>query len=109
MPFFSLEFVSGGSLDKKIDKKPQHDPLVYFHVACFAALGAGAVAELPDHYEKRDWPAGTPTRPSSASTSRRLGGGRASTPCMIPDLDPIRGDPGFAVVLEEFRKASAST
>jgi hypothetical protein len=24
-----------------------------------------------------------------------------------PDLDPIRGDPGFAVVLEEFRKASA--
>jgi tetratricopeptide (TPR) repeat protein/tRNA A-37 threonylcarbamoyl transferase component Bud32 len=87
-------------------KAPPLDARIYFHSACGFALSAGAASSLPPSTES--------TRLVRHYTDRALdalrlalkrGWRSAEEVATDPDLDPIRSDPGFAALLEEFRKA----
>jgi serine/threonine-protein kinase len=87
-------------------KEPPLDARIYFHAACGFALSAEAATSMPPtagsarlarHYTER----------SLASLRLALEHGWKSVAEVAtdPDLDPIRTDPGFKALLEEFRKA----
>jgi tetratricopeptide (TPR) repeat protein len=87
-------------------KEPPLDARIYFHSACGFALSAGAAASMPATPES--------IRLARHYTDRALGALRlalkhgwksAEQVATDPDLDPIRADPGFAPLLEAFRKA----
>ncbi len=87
-------------------KGPPMDARIYFHAACGFALSAGAAASTPATAES--------TRLARHYTDRALdalrlalkhGWRSAEEVATDPDLDPIRADPGFVSLLEEFRKA----
>jgi eukaryotic-like serine/threonine-protein kinase len=87
-------------------KVPPMDARIYFHSACGFALAAGAAASLPPSTES--------TRLVRHYTDRALdalrlalkrGWKSAAEVATDPDLDPIRADPAFVALLEEFRKA----
>ena len=88
-------------------KEPPLDARIYFHSACGFALSAGAAASLPPtaestrlvaHYSKR--------AVDALRLALKRGWKSAAEVATDPDLDPIRADPAFAAVLEEFRKAA---
>jgi serine/threonine-protein kinase len=87
-------------------KVPPLDARIYFHSACGFALCAGATASSP--------PTDQSSRQIRHYTDRALdalrlafkhGWRSAEEVGTDPDLDPIRDDPGFKTVLEQFRKA----
>ncbi len=82
------------------------DARIYFHSACGFALSAGAAASMPAsaastqlarHYTDRALDA--------LRLALKHGWRSAEEVATDPDLDPIRADPGFVSLLEEFRKA----
>ena len=87
-------------------KEPPLDARIYFHSACGFALSAGAVASLPPtaesarlvrHYTDRAL--------DSLRLAFKRGWKSAEGVATDPDLDPIRTEPEFAALLEQFRKA----
>ena len=87
-------------------KVPPLDARIYFHAACGFALSAGAAASLPPsalsarlvrHYTDRALDA--------LRLALKRGWRSAEEVATDPDLDPIRADPEFIAVLEQFRKA----
>ena len=87
-------------------KEPSVDAHIYFHAACGLALSAGAARESPDSAES--------SRLVRHYTDRALdilrlalkhGWKSAEEVATDPDLDPIRADPRFTALLDEFRKA----
>ena len=87
-------------------KVPPLDARIYFHSACGFALSAGAAAASPTstkltqlvrHYTDRAL--------ESLRLALKHGWRSAAEVATDPDLDPIRADPGFAALLDEFRKA----
>ena len=87
-------------------KEPPLDARIYFHSACGFALSAGAAASLPPsadatrlvrHYTDR--------AVDALRLARKRGWKSAAEVATDPDLDPVRADPGFIALLDEFRKA----
>ncbi len=87
-------------------KVPPLDPRIYFHAACGFALSAGAAASLPPtpesgrlvrHYTDRAL--------DSLRLALKRGWKSAEEVATDPDLDPLRADPEFVALLEQFRKA----
>jgi serine/threonine-protein kinase len=107
------EHEEASRLAASLIENPPSNPHDYFQAACGYALSAGAVA--------RDRPADR-LSPEEAALVRRYtdrafaalrqglaAGWRSVVDLEIdPDLDPIRSDPGFAPLLDEFRRAGAS-
>jgi hypothetical protein len=89
-------------------EKPPQDPHDYFQAACGYALCAGAVA---GDRTKEAWNAeeaaliGKYTDQALASLRKGATAGYRSVVDLEtdPDLDPIRANPGFVKLLDEFR------
>ena len=87
-------------------KDPPLDARIYFHSACGFALSAGAVASLPPSAERAQRVRHYTDRALDALRLALKRGWRSTEEVATdPDLDPIRADPAFVAVLEEFRKA----
>jgi eukaryotic-like serine/threonine-protein kinase len=87
-------------------KAPPLDARIYFHSACGFALSAGAAASLPASAESTRLVRHYTDRALAAlRLARKRGWKSAEEVATDPDLDPIRADPGFVALLDEFRKA----
>jgi serine/threonine-protein kinase len=87
-------------------KDPPRDARIYFHSACGFALSAGAAASMPAAAESTQLARHYTKRALDALRQALKHGWRSAEEIATdPDLDPIRGDPGFVSLLEEFRKA----
>ena len=87
-------------------KEPPLDARIYFHSACGFALSAGAAASLPPSAESTRLVRHYTDRALDAlRLARKRGWKSAEEVATDPDLDPIRADPGFVALLDEFRKA----
>ena len=82
------------------------DARIYFHSACGFALSAGAAASMPAAAESTQLARHYTDRALDALRLALKHGWRSAEEVATdPDLDPIRADPGFVSLLEEFRKA----
>ncbi len=82
------------------------DARIYFHSACGFALSAGAAASLPPSTESRTLVRHYTDRALNAlGLALKRGWKSAEEVATDPDLDPIRADPAFAALLDQFRKA----
>jgi eukaryotic-like serine/threonine-protein kinase len=87
-------------------KEPPLDARIYFFSACGFALSAGAAAELsPSAESKRLVSHYTARAVDALRLARKRGWKSAAEVATDPDLDPIRADPAFVAVLDEFKKA----
>ena len=88
--------------------KPPLDSRVYFQAACGFSLCAGAVAEEPASPETKAL-IGHYTEKAFRALRLALGAGWKNVVEVEtdPDLDAIRGAPGFEAILGEYRKAAA--
>jgi hypothetical protein len=87
-------------------KQPPLDARIYFHSACGFALSAGAAAALPPTAESnQDVRHYTDRAFDSLRLALERGWKSAEEVATDPDLDPIRADPRFPVLLDQFRKA----
>ena len=87
-------------------KEPPLDARIYFHSACGFALSAGAAASMPATAESTQLARHYTDRALDALRLALKHGWRSAEEVATdPDLDPIRADPGFVSLLEEFRKA----
>ena len=87
-------------------KVPPLDARIYFHSACGFALSAGAAASLPPSAESARLVRHYTDRALDALRLALKRGWRSTEEVATdPDLDPIRADPKFVALLEEFRKA----
>ena len=95
-----MAFASGSMKDPPLDAR------IYFQSACGFALSAGAALSLPPSAESTRLVRHYTNRALDAlRLARKRGWKSAEEVATDPDLDPIRADPGFAAVLEQFRKA----
>ena len=87
---------------------PPLDARVYFQAACGFSLCAGAVAEAPATPKTKALAAHY-TKSAFQSLRLALGAGWKETVDVEtdPDLDAVRGGPGFDAVVAEYRKAAA--
>ncbi len=86
-------------------KEPPLDARIYFHSACGFALSAGAAASSPPSAESRQQVRHYTDRAVDAlRLALKRGWRSAAEVATDPDLDPIRADPDFVALLEEFRK-----
>ncbi|WP_250846652.1 serine/threonine-protein kinase [Aquisphaera insulae] len=87
-------------------KEPPLDARVYFQAACGFALSAGAVADSgPSDASARQARHYTDRAFDALRLALKRGWRSADQVATDPDLDPIRADPRFATLLEDFRKA----
>ena len=87
-------------------KEPPLDARIYFHSACGFALSAGAAASLPPSAESaRQVRHYTDRALDALRLALKRGWRSAEEVASDPDLDPIRADPEFVVLLDQFRKA----
>jgi tetratricopeptide (TPR) repeat protein len=87
-------------------KEPPRDARIYFSSACGFALSAGAAASLPPSAESARLVRHYTDRALDAlRLALKRGWRSAEEVATDPDLDPIRADPEFAAVLDQFRKA----
>jgi tetratricopeptide (TPR) repeat protein len=87
-------------------KVPPLDARIYFHSACGFALSAGAAASLPPSAESARLVRHYTERALDAlRLALKRGWRSAEEVATDPDLDPIRTDPEFVALLEQFRKA----
>ena len=87
-------------------KVPPLDARIYFHSACGFALSAGAAASSPASAESaRRVRHYTDRALDALRLALKRGWRSAEEVATDPDLDPIRGDPEFKALLEQFRKA----
>ena len=88
--------------------KPPLDARVYFQAACGFSLCAGAVAEEPASPETKAL-VGRYTEKAFQALRLALGAGWKNVVDIEtdPDLDAIRGAPGFEAIVAEYRKAAA--
>ena len=87
-------------------KEPPLDARIYFHSACGFALSAGAAASLPPSAESaRRVRHYTDRALDALRLALKRGWRSAEEVATDPDLDPIRTDPGFVALLDQFRKA----
>jgi serine/threonine protein kinase len=87
-------------------KEPPLDARIYFFSACGFALSAGAADSLPPSAESKRLVSHYTARAVDAlRLARKRGWKSVAEVATDPDLDPIRADPGFVALLEEFRKA----
>ena len=85
---------------------PPHDARIYFCSACGFALSAGAAVSSPPSAESTRLVRHYTDRALDAlRLARERGWKSAEEVATDPDLDPIRADPAFMVLLDEFRKA----
>ena len=88
-------------------KAPPLDARIYFHSACGFALSAGAAASLAPSTESirlvRHY---TDRALDALRLALKHGWKSAEEVATDPDLDPIRADPRFVALLDEFRKAA---
>ena len=88
-------------------KVPPLDARIYFHSACGFALSAGAAASLPPAAESTQLVRHYTDRALAAlQLARKRGWKSVEEIATDPNLDPIRADPGFVALLDEFRKAA---
>jgi eukaryotic-like serine/threonine-protein kinase len=88
-------------------KLPPLDARIYFYSACGFALCANAAASSPPTDESRRQVRHYTDRAlDSLRLAFKRGWRSAAMVATDPDLDPIRDDPGFVSVLEQFRKAA---
>jgi serine/threonine-protein kinase len=82
------------------------DARICFHSACGFALSAGAADSLPPSAESARLVRHYKDRALDAlRLARKHGWKSAEQVATDPDLDPIRTEPGFVSLLDEFRKA----
>jgi tetratricopeptide (TPR) repeat protein len=88
--------------------KPPLDARVYFQAACGFALCAGAAAEAPASPQATAL-IGRYTEKAFRALRLALGAGWKNLVDVEtdPDLDAVRGAPGFEAILAEYRKAAA--
>jgi tetratricopeptide (TPR) repeat protein/tRNA A-37 threonylcarbamoyl transferase component Bud32 len=87
-------------------KEPPLDARIYFHSACGFALSAGAATELPPSAETARLVRHYSDRALNALRLALNHGWRSIEEVATdPDLDPIRADPEFKPLLNQFRKA----
>ena len=87
-------------------KEPPLDARIYFHSACGFALSAGAAASLPPSAESARLVRHYTDRALDALRLALKRGWRSTEEVATdPDLDPIRADPEFVALLDQFRKA----
>jgi serine/threonine-protein kinase len=92
---------------ERMMKEPPLDARIYFQSACGFALSAGAASALPPSSESTRLVRHYTNRALDAlRLARKRGWKSAEEVATDPDLDPIRADPGFVALLEEFRKAA---
>ncbi len=100
------DYKRASELAEEMVKEPPVDARIYFFSACGFALSAGAADSLPHSEEStrlvRHY---TDRAVEVLRLARKRGWKSAAEVATDPDLDPIRADPGFVAVLEEFRKA----
>jgi eukaryotic-like serine/threonine-protein kinase len=86
--------------------EPPLDARIYFHSACGFALSAGAAAGLPDSAESSRLIRHYTDRALDAlRLALKHGWKSAEQVAADPDLDPIRADPRFTALLDDFRKS----
>ncbi len=82
------------------------DARIYFHSACGFALSAGAAASLAPSAESARLVRHYADRAvDSLRLALKRGWRSAEEVATDPDLDPIRADPQFVALLDQFRKA----
>jgi hypothetical protein len=87
-------------------KEAPLDARIYFHSACGFALSAGAAASLPPSAESARRVRHYTDRALDALRLALKHGWRSTEEVASdPDLDPIRADPEFVALLDQFRKA----
>jgi serine/threonine-protein kinase len=87
-------------------KEPPLDARIYFHSACGFALSAGAAADLPPSPDSARLVRHYTDRALDALCLALKRGWRSTAEVATdPDLDPIRADPRFMALLDDFRKA----
>jgi tetratricopeptide (TPR) repeat protein/tRNA A-37 threonylcarbamoyl transferase component Bud32 len=87
-------------------KESPLDARIYFHSACGFALSAGAAASLPHSAESTQLVRHYTDRALDVlRLALKRGWKSAEVVATDPDLDPIRADPGFGALLNDFRKA----
>jgi tetratricopeptide (TPR) repeat protein len=88
--------------------KPPLDSRIYFQAACGFALCAGAAAEASASPETKAL-AGRYTEKAFQALRLALGAGWKNLVDVEtdPDLDAVRGAPGFEAIVAEYRKAAA--